>query len=485
MQKLHETSTMIDYFTSDGLTKKTGLSEWRFMIFKEILDNALDALEPLEEKRIEVNYDSDTGTLQVYDNGGGIPESVIRDQIYDFTKYASSKRFFITPSRGQQWQGLKTVICACRLYGYGLYWHTQEGNRVQFEINVDDVSMGGLPEVTCVSRELTEKHGVEVVGINVPGLELSIDQYIRCNPDVTFITDVFGDREVYAATAAASDKSGNTHITFYDVETIAELLKRQDQGKTYKTFLAEIFGQRVSKQSRITGRIGNIDYKSRDFMEDLEALRMCQEKKRFTVLKQHMIGLSHNIECTDGNGMPYIVECKVVSLPEKRSGVSCSVMINNSVSYADERSIKFSYGNYKLGTRQTKKTYNLSGLLEAYTDYDFIFHFICPRPVFANAGKTEIDITGIMEPFTAMIGKAINKARKADRQDKPKKESNAQKMRKYVTQAYEIASSGGKYAITARQIFYKLRELSGISGNDSLYNTFTQDILTEWLEEYL
>lgn len=35
-------------------------------------------------------------------------------------------------------------------------------------------------------------------------------------------------------------------------------------------------------------------------------------------------------------------------------------------------------------------------------------------------------------------------------------------MREYVTEAFNLASDNGRYAITARQIWYKMREISGI-----------------------
>lgn len=39
----------VDYFTEDGLIKQIGLTKdyWNKVIMKEIIDNALDAIEPL------------------------------------------------------------------------------------------------------------------------------------------------------------------------------------------------------------------------------------------------------------------------------------------------------------------------------------------------------------------------------------------------------------------------------------------------------
>lgn len=56
-------------------------------------------------------------------------------------------------------------------------------------------------------------------------------------------------------------------------------------------------------------------------------------------------------------------------------------------------------------------------------------------------------------------------------------------MRDYVTDAFNMASDNGRYAITARQIWYKMREISGIEEKKHTYADFTQEILTEWIDD--
>ena len=53
-------SMVTDYFTVDGVIKKTGVvpEDWSLVILKETVDNALDAIEPLPIKRIIIEYDS-------------------------------------------------------------------------------------------------------------------------------------------------------------------------------------------------------------------------------------------------------------------------------------------------------------------------------------------------------------------------------------------------------------------------------------------
>lgn len=66
---------------------------------------------------------------------------------------------------------------------------------------------------------------------------------------------------------------------------------------------------------------------------------------------------------------------------------------------------------------------------------------------------------------------------------KNKKVSDRGVMRSFVTDAFNMASDNGRYAITARQIWYKMREISGIEEKKNTYADFTQNILTEWIDE--
>ena len=115
-----------DYFTEDGLLKQVGLVKeyWNRIVVKELTDNALDAIEPLQDKKVFMDVTS--GSLGIYDNGTGIKKETVED-IYDFENYVSQNRNYITASRGKQGNGLKTIISICYIQGYRLLWHTAEG----------------------------------------------------------------------------------------------------------------------------------------------------------------------------------------------------------------------------------------------------------------------------------------------------------------------------------------------------------------------
>ena len=62
-----------DYFSADGLKTLAGVGwyEYETFILKELLDNALDAIENQEIRKIDVRLEpsGDTKRLSVFDNG--------------------------------------------------------------------------------------------------------------------------------------------------------------------------------------------------------------------------------------------------------------------------------------------------------------------------------------------------------------------------------------------------------------------------------
>ena len=88
MDKTYKTAIMADYFTEDELVKKIGLSirYWNDVIMKELIDNALDSIEPLSEKKVNIIRDIDR--LCIFDNGSGISGDTVKN-IYDFNYYIS------------------------------------------------------------------------------------------------------------------------------------------------------------------------------------------------------------------------------------------------------------------------------------------------------------------------------------------------------------------------------------------------------------
>ena len=482
-----DVSMVADYFSTEGLTKKTGVDpkSWDFVIIKELIDNALDAVEPLPEKAIWIEYDDKGKALSIYDNGDGIPGEAIEESIYNFAVYHSSKRHLVTPSRGKQGNGLKTVICICRLRGYGLTWHTAEGEVLAFDIDATQ-SEAGVIGVTKQVLESSNRHGITIAGIELRQNWLStiVREFARCNPDVNMIFNWGGRIEKHEARQEPVNRSANTNIAFYDLPHFRGLLMQQRASRKYKAFLRDTFGDAVSKAAK-DGRISDIDLSVEALGGKLERLQAAQKNTKYKALRLHMIGLQNALELTDEiTGLPCIVEYELTRYPTdvKRTWLNCDCYVNNTITYWDGYSVTFDERERKIGSQKGGTSRTLRELLEYCTDYRWTFHFISPQLAYTDTGKTEFDISGIIDELAAALEKAITKAKRQHREAAGRQPSKRELMRAHLQDAYNLASSGGKYAITARQIYYKLRELSGIEDSDTTYRDFTQTVLTEWLE---
>lgn len=499
VQPMVNTSRIVDYFTKAGLQKMIGEDEsWDFVMMKELIDNALDAVETLPEKMVCVEYNSSDKMLSVFDNGAGIKQEDLENKIYKFDDYGSSKRHYVTPSRGKQGNGLKTVICMCHLMGYSLLWHTAEGKILQFQL--DDLGKEyGEIEKECHVIGATENKGVTVYGMNGADVHLIVWEYSLCNPDVNIVF-LYDDREIiYDARANAIDRSGDSDVSFYDLETFRNLLRDhrdQDGEMSYRQFLVENFSDSIANKKTINGRtkLKNIDTKSDTFTAEFNHLRSIQNKNKYTILKNHLIGLDYDFHGDDTKtGFPYYVEFSIEKNEGQKDNNSLC-FINNSITY-DSIRIKYSSGYRQIGNKTGRKnpttgkyydlySYNIDQLVEQDTEYFFIIHFISPQFSFMNFGKSEVDISGIIDRLCEELKKRLTTIRNRDKKTDtaPKNPRKRTLMRRYLTEAYQVASSGGKYATTARQIFYKLRELAGFEEGKSTYNDFTQKVLTEWID---
>lgn len=109
-----EISRAAEYFSARELQAQTGQPESRFasVVFKELLDNALDAAEAagiVPELEIAVAEESGVYRITVADNGPGIAPEAVR-RILDFTVRVSDKSVYRSPTRGAQGNALKTIV---------------------------------------------------------------------------------------------------------------------------------------------------------------------------------------------------------------------------------------------------------------------------------------------------------------------------------------------------------------------------------------
>ena len=153
------TSRTMDFFSETQLEKELGhgRSQWPCVIIKELIDNSLDACE---EHGIapEIDVTCDGSSIEVSDNGGGIPEDVVV-RMLDFTSRTSSRAEYVAPDRGAQGNALKTLIGIAHVLGGRL---VIESRGVSHQINVAVDSIRQDPSIRHVTFRSHRTTGTSV-----------------------------------------------------------------------------------------------------------------------------------------------------------------------------------------------------------------------------------------------------------------------------------------------------------------------------------
>ncbi|MBU1209002.1 MAG: hypothetical protein KKH04_19115 [Proteobacteria bacterium] len=277
MQRLNRTtfeiSRELEFFDEKELTMQIGHEKesWPLCVLKELIDNGLDACETAGiPPEIEVTVENDF--LSIRDNGSGLPTKVLKKSL-DYFKRVSDKLFYVSPTRGQLGNALKTVWAVPFVlngeHGQAEVWsqklhHTiiVELDRISQKPAIDyrneadpSVKKGTLikihwPNLAC----LIESKNDDLYNT----MEELVMKYAAFNPHATFRIG----KKVYEASDVNWKKWGPTDPTsphWYTTETlralIAGYISREQNGgptRTVREFISEFRGlSRTDKQKEL------------------------------------------------------------------------------------------------------------------------------------------------------------------------------------------------------------------------------------------
>ena len=276
-------SRELEFFTEKELEMQIGHGRdwWPVALIKELIDNALDACESAEvspEVEIEVAEDG----FAVADNGPGIPSEVIARSL-DFMQRVSDKAFYVSPTRGQLGNALKTVWAAPYVaHGSGRVEVETGGQRHIIEVSLDEIAQ--RPQVSHLIEECalvrngtrvrvhwpdsgcSEDDDEDLVSYNTPPepQEL-VEAYAALNPHATFRFSTLN----YQATDRDSYKwraSDPTSPHWYTPQTLRSLiagflLREREGGRahTVREFVSEFRGlSSTAKQKQVTAGLSRV-----------------------------------------------------------------------------------------------------------------------------------------------------------------------------------------------------------------------------------
>ncbi len=280
-----------EFFTEKELEMQIGHGRqwWPVALIKELMDNALDACETAgapPEIEIEVAEDG----FAVADNGPGIPEEVIARSL-DFMQRVSDKALYVSPTRGQLGNALKTVYAAPYVaHGNGRVEIEVSGRHHVIAVSLDEIAQ--RPQVShsiddaALVRNGTRVHvawpdsgcsdddddGYDSYN-SPPTVRELVEGYAALNPHATFrfstLTYQATDRDSYKWRA-----SDPTSAHWYTPQTlrslIAGFLLREREGgraRTVREFISEFRGlSSTIKQKQVTAGLSRAHL--RDLVED-------------------------------------------------------------------------------------------------------------------------------------------------------------------------------------------------------------------------
>ena len=151
------TDRALEFFSEAELTTQIGYGRrlWPLVLAKELIDNALDECETVDEApAITITLDSDA--LIVEDNGPGIPTGIIERSL-DYHVRISDKKGYLSPTRGHLGNALKCVWAAPFVADgeRGLVEVTAGGLLHRIEVSLDRIAQ--KPIISHATTPLVKK----------------------------------------------------------------------------------------------------------------------------------------------------------------------------------------------------------------------------------------------------------------------------------------------------------------------------------------
>ena len=107
-----KTSRLAEFCGEKELSAQTGHTpdQWPLVMAKEVIDNGVDACEEAKiEPEIRLEVSTERAEIVIADNGPWLPSETIEGAL-DYAIRASSREAYVSPSRGQQGNGIKILL---------------------------------------------------------------------------------------------------------------------------------------------------------------------------------------------------------------------------------------------------------------------------------------------------------------------------------------------------------------------------------------
>ena len=536
-----ELSRAMEFFSDRELTAQIGHNRyyWPVALLKELLDNALDACETANLAPV-IGVELQDDALIVADNGPGLPLATLERSL-DYSIRVSDKTGYVSPSRGQQGNALKTVWAAAFVAtGNGLIEVETAVYRRVVEVTLDRIAQvpklelidAGTPNVKTGTRIVLRWRGIAscLTDWNPPDFYSVVFALTDFNPHCTLTATAPGLNKTFPATDPdwqhwRPDRPTAPHwYTPERFRALAALLlnveQRTGKARSVNEFIREFHGlSGTGKAKSITQAANLTGAMLRDLVHagDVDMIRLTallkamQETAR--PVKPDALGLLGQDHCAVNlqrygvtpdsieyrraqgvaDGLPYGLE---VAFGIKQDG-SQSRTLRVGINFSPALEQPFSVLEAALTEARCTRSDPVTLLV----------HLACPLVQFADRGKARAmlpaaiaaDLQRLVKLVTARFTQAKRKSDRNDRMQARDLEElrNAHKVKpmtvkaaawQVMEQAYRKASSNGTLPANARQMMYAARpliiELTGKAAPWKNSATFTQGLLPDYMEAH-
>jgi DNA topoisomerase VI subunit B len=533
-RRVFATSRLAEFTSVKELTAQTGHTpdQWLLVIFKELVDNALDEAERAGVPP-EIEIEVDKGQITITDKGGGIePETVAK--ILDYTVRASDKEAYVSPTRGAQGNALKTILAMPFALDGATGRTTIESRGICHEIVFSIDPIRREPKIQHTTGPSVVKNGTKIT-VHLTASPWSEETYVEAqflqiasdfaalNPHLSIMHQPASDQTWSKWTPADPIPAHWYSADRFDRLIAAHLAHDQDHDSTttVREFVATFRGMSATaKQKTILETTGTARMTLSDFYDEgrnkagVHQLLVAMQEATKPVkpadlgvigrdhISSHFVQMGAEMKTFEygkqtgetSAGLPFVVEAAFAWRPlsEMRqliTGLNFSPGLSNPF-----RNLG---GDFELSLDQV-----LSSQRASITDpIVMLVHLTCPVMAFTDRGKGQLvvdDMTGAaIETAVKTVTKKWCCARKQEERDATAvKRRAARLIRSRETSikdaAYEVmeeawlkASAGGTLPAKPRQIMYaarpKIQEITGKQLDDKY---FTQTLLPDYVAEH-
>lgn len=485
----HTDSRTWSNFQPNELVKLCGvpMGRWPVYVVKELLDNAVAALEEhaLRVPMIRVTVTKDY--VEVMDNGPGISD-VVLEKVLDFERFGGSNRHHKLPTRGAQGNAIMTIVGIASAWApdRSIEVSRPSGPRVALDVKLDKVLQEVKVETITVGEpgpsairvpwpvEVPWKRG----GSSFEDVVSTIRDFSWMNPHVQFMmTDSTGKstatRSVLMEPGATAAMRGSfscgaaswfTRDEFYE-RMAADVRARPDimMSDWCKEFAFSKVGPAVLSLSgepdgtlsaKVTVDSG---HKVSSFLQGLvlgcSNLKLAENPQFVPLGKDRMAGFLtsergsdrdcdaqyHSLTGSFGDGdtkVPFLVEVCLQQMPDRvRYSPEPTLAMNRTVLYGSpsfRRKDGFQWREKVRGNWHGLDG-DLGALARAYqidhgkTPAAILVHVTCPSPGYAGYGKQQFDTSWLAGPLSQCFERVTLEVRRQRAGEARRKNANRPK----------------------------------------------------------